>query len=139
MNEPIVPPAPRELYLRHRKERRWQILAPVLSVAILGVSLALIIVYGTIQGGDAAKWAAVATILLVIPIMVVSFLLLVILSVFIYEAQYVYKILPVYSSQAQDAVLNVTAQVNHYAGKSTEPILILKSWLSVPGRIFRKE
>jgi len=139
MNEPIVPPPPRESYLRHRKERRWQILAPVLVAATLGITLGIIIIYGAMQGGDTAIWAAIATILLVLPIMVVSFILLVVLSVFIYETHYVYKILPTYSAQAQDAVSNVTTQVNHYAEKSTEPILLLKSWLSVPGKIFRKE
>jgi predicted PurR-regulated permease PerM len=139
MNEPIVPPPPRESYLRHRKERRWQILAPVLVAATLGITLGIIIIYGAMQGGDTAIWAAIATILLVLPIMVVSFILLVVLSVFIYETHYVYKILPTYSAQAQDAVFNVTTQVNHYAEKSTEPILLLKSWLSVPGKIFRKE
>ena len=139
MNEPIVPPPPRESYLRHRKERRWQILAPVLIAATLGITLAIIIIYGAMQGGDTAIWSAIATILLVLPIMVVSFILLVVLSVLIYETHYVYKILPTYSAQAQDAVFNVTTQVNHYAEKSTEPILTLKSWLSVPGKIFRKE
>ena len=139
MNEPIVPPPPRESYLRHRKERRWQILAPVLIAATLGITLAIIIIYGAMQGGDTAIWSAIATILLVLPIMVVSFILLVVLSVFIYETHYVYKILPTYSAQAQDAVFNVTTQVNHYAEKSTEPILLLKTWLSVPGKIFRKE
>ena len=139
MNEPIVPPPPRESYLRHRKERRWQILAPVLIAATLGITLGIIIIYGAMQGGDTAIWSAIATILLVLPIMVVSFILLVVLSVFIYETHYVYKILPTYSAQAQDAVFNVTTQVNHYAEKSTEPILLLKSWLSVPGKIFRKE
>ena len=139
MNEPIVPPPPRESYLRHRKERRLQILAPVLIAATLGITLAIIIIYGAMQGGDTAIWSAIATILLVLPIMVVSFILLVVLSVFIYETHYVYKILPTYSAQAQDAVFNVTTQVNHYAEKSTEPILTLKSWLSVPGKIFRKE
>jgi len=139
MNEPIVPPPPRESYLRHRKERRWQILAPVLIAATLGITLGIIIIYGALQGGDTAIWSAIATILLVLPIMVVSFILLVVLSVFIYETHYVYKILPTYSAQAQDAVFNVTTQVNHYAEKSTEPILTLKSWLSVPGKIFRKE
>ena len=139
MNEPIVPPPPRESYLRHRKERRWQILAPVLIAATLGITLGIIIIYGAMQGGDTAILAAIATILLVLPIMVVSFILLVVLSVFIYETHYVYKILPTYSAQAQDAVFNVTTQVNHYAEKSTEPILTLKSWLSVPGKIFRKE
>jgi predicted PurR-regulated permease PerM len=139
MNEPIVPPPPRESYLRHRKERSWQILAPVLIAASLGITLAIIIVYGAMQGGDTAIWASIATILLVLPIMVVSFILLVVLSVFIYEANYIYKILPTYSAQAQDAVFNVTAQVNYYAEKSTDPILTLKSWLSVPGKVFRKE
>ena len=139
MNEPIVPPPPRESYLRHRKERRWQILAPVLIAATLGITLGIIIIYGAMQGGDTAIWSAIATILLVLPIMVVSFILLVVLSVFIYETHYVYKILPTYSAQAQDAVFNVTTQVNHYAEKSTEPILLLKTWLSVPGKIFRKE
>lgn len=139
MNEPIVPPAPRESILRHRKERKWQILAPVLGTVTLGIVLSIVIIYGAMQGGDAARWAAIATILLVIPIMVVSLLLLAVLSVFIYEAQYIYKILPTYSAQAQDTVLNVTAQVNNYADKSTAPILALKTWLSVPGRIFRKK
>jgi predicted PurR-regulated permease PerM len=139
MNEPIVPPPPRESILRHRKERNWQILAPVLGIVTLGIVLSIVIIYGAMLGGDAARWAAIATILLVIPIMVVSLLLLAVLSVFIYEAHYIYKILPTYSAQAQDTVLNVTAQVNNYADKSTAPILALKTWLSVPGRIFRKE
>jgi predicted PurR-regulated permease PerM len=139
MNEPIVPPPPRESFLRHRQERRWQILAPVLIAATLGITLAIIIIFSAMQGGDTAIWAAIATILLVIPIMVVSFILLVVLSVIIYETHYLYKILPTYSAQAQDAVFNVSAQVKYYSEKSTDPILALKSWWSVPGKVFRKE
>ena len=139
MNEPIIPTPPRESILRHRHERNMQILMPVISAAVLGIILGIIIIYGTIHGGDAATWAAIATILLVIPIMVVSFLLLVVLSVMVYEAQYLYKLLPTYSGQAQDTVLNVTAQVSHYSELSTEPILMIKTWLSVPGKLFHKD
>jgi hypothetical protein len=139
MNEPIVPLPPRESLLRHRHERNLQILVPVIGAAIVGIILAIVIVIGTIQGGDSAIWADIATILLVAPIMVVSVLLLGILSVMIYGAGMAYKVLPTYSGQAQDAVSNVTTQVNHYADKSTEPILILKTWLSVPGKVFHKE
>jgi predicted PurR-regulated permease PerM len=138
MNEPIVPPPPRESIVRHRHERNWQILAPVILAATVGIILGIVIIYGTVHGGDSATWAAIATILLVIPIMLVSFLLLVVLSFMVYEAQVLYRVLPTYSGQAQDAVLNVTAQVNHYTVKSTEPILIFKSWLSVPGKLFHK-
>ena len=139
MEEPIVPLPPRESILRHRKERNWQIFVPIFTVAALGIAFAVFIVYGTIHGGDSAVWAAIATILLIIPIMLFSFILFVVLSVFIYEAQYIYKLLPTYSAQAQDAVFNVTAHINRYADQSTAPILALKSWLSVPGKIFRKE
>jgi predicted PurR-regulated permease PerM len=139
MNEPIVPLSPRETILRHRRERNWQILAPVIGVATLGILLGILVIYGTFHGGDATTWAAIATILLVIPVMVVSFLLLVVLTAVIYETQMLYKILPTYSGQAQDVFLNVTAQIRYYSEKSTEPILVLKSWLSVPGKIFRKE
>ena len=139
MNEPIVPLPPRESLLRHRHERNWQILVPVIGTAIVGIILAIVIVIGTVQGGDSAIWADIATILLVAPIMVVSVLLLGILSVMIYGAGMAYKVLPTYSGQAQDAVNNVTTQVNLYADKSTEPILILKTWLSVPGKVFHKE
>jgi predicted PurR-regulated permease PerM len=139
MNEPIIPTPPRESILRHRHERNWQILTPVISAAVVGIVLGIIIIYGTIHGGDSATWAAIATILLIIPIMVVSFLLLVVLSVMVYETQTLYKVLPTYSGQAQDTVLNVTAQVSYYAEKSTEPILLLRTWLSIPGKVFRKK
>lgn len=138
MDEPIVPLPPRESHLRHRKERNRQILAPIIIIAALGLALAAFIIYATLQGGDLARWAAIATILLLLPVMLVSFLLLIILIFFIYEAGYIYKILPKYSGQAQDAFLNVTAQVNHYADMSTAPILVLKSWISIPGKMFRK-
>jgi hypothetical protein len=138
MNEPIVPLPPRESILRHRHERNWQILAPVIIAASIGVALSIIIVIGALQGGDAATWADIATILLVAPIMVVSVLLLGVLSVMIYGAGMAYKLLPNYSGQAVDAIYNVTAQVKFYADKSTAPILIIKTWLSVPGKIFRK-
>ena len=139
MEEPIVPTPPRESILRHRHERNRQILAPVIGAATLGILLGIFIVYATLQGGDAATWAAIATIYLVIPIMIVSFLLLAILIFMIYEAQSLYKVLPTYSGQAIDVVLNVTAQVSHYAEKSTEPVMVLRSWLSVPGKVFHKE
>jgi len=139
MNEPIVPLPPRESLLRHRHERNLQILLPVISAAAVGIILAILIVIGAKQGGDTATWADIATILLVAPIMVVSLLLLAILSVMIYGASMAYKILPTYSGQAQDVVNNVTAQTKFYADKSTAPILIIKSWLSVPGKLFHKE
>ena len=59
-----------ESYLKHRKQIVWQVILPVVVTSLLIVALIVLVNIATFnQGGDVARWAAISTIWIVIPIM----------------------------------------------------------------------
>ena len=66
-----IPQPVHESYLKHRKQILWQIILPVALTSLLIVALIVLINIATFnQGGDVARWAAISTIWIVIPIMI---------------------------------------------------------------------
>ena len=68
MNANIPPKPVHESYLKHRREYRWKILAPVLAASVVCVlcsALAYVATFG--YGGDVTLWAQIAEIWLAIP------------------------------------------------------------------------
>ena len=139
MEEPIIPPPPRETIIRHKRERNLQILLPIIAFSTLTVLACALVVYGTVQGGDVATWAAIATICLAVPIMITSLIVLAILSGMIYGSAYIYKETPTYSGKTIDAIETASVHIKHYSDAVTGPIISLKTWLGVPERMSNKK
>lgn len=71
-------------YIRHRKQVVWQIILPVVLTTILFVPLIVFVYVATFSGGDVSRWAAISTIWITVPIMIVLLFFLLLLGRLIY-------------------------------------------------------
>jgi len=103
--QPKLPHPEHYSYLRHRKQRNRQIILPVvisallMLLAIVGISLATFK-----SDGDVARWAAISTIWIVIPILLGGLIVLALLIALIYGMARVLGALPHYTGIAQDYI-----------------------------------
>jgi predicted PurR-regulated permease PerM len=139
MTEPIVPLPPRESLLRHKRERNLQVLLPIILAVILIVTAAVLVVIATSNNADVERWSAIALTCLVVPIMMLTLIVLIILSVMIWGAGKVYSNAPEYSGQAIDILKTASVQVKHYSDRAAGPFLAIKTWLGVPNKLKNKE
>ena len=94
-----------ESYLRHRKQWTWQILLPVVLMSVLLIALIVLINIATFRdNGDVARWAAISTIWIVVPIMIGMLIFLILLVGIIYLLSKLLGITPRYTGLAQDYV-----------------------------------
>ena len=100
-----LPQPVHESYLRHRKQVTWQIVLPVLLMVVLIIALVVLINIATFRdNGDVARWAAISTIWMVVPIMLGMLIFLVLLVGLIYLLSKLLGITPRYTGLAQDYV-----------------------------------
>ena len=94
-----------ESYLRHRKQLAWQIVLPIGLMVVLIIALVVLINVATLRdNGDVARWAAISTIWIVVPIMIGMLIFLVLLVGLIYLLSKLLGITPRYTGLAQDYV-----------------------------------
>ena len=117
-------------YQVHRKQVVWQVILPVVLAALLMIGMIVLISLATFgQGGDVARWAAISTIWIVIPVMVVGFLLLAGLIGLIYVLILVLGGVPHYTSIAQDYVYKARGYIVRGTDMLVRPIIALDSWM----------
>ncbi len=115
-----------ESYLKHRKQWIWQVILPVVLSALLIVALIVLVNVATFnQGGDVARWAAVSTIWIVIPIMIGMLIFLALLGGLVYLMKKLLDITPTYTGLAQDYVHKAAGYVKRGADAVVKPIFIL--------------
>ena len=117
-----------ESYKKHRTQLVWQIILPMVLTAILFIALVVLINIATFRdSGDVARWAAVSTIWISIPIIIVSFLLLAILLGIAYLLIRLLQIAPIYTGKAQDFSFKVAGYARRAADAAVKPIIFLDS------------
>ncbi len=123
-----IPQPVHESYKRHRKELAWQIILPVALTSLLLVGLIVLINIATFnEGGDVARWAAISTIWIVIPIMLALLIFLAILVVIVYYLGKLLNITPRYTGIAQDYVHKAAAYIKRGTDMVVKPVLMLDS------------
>jgi hypothetical protein len=122
----IIHPPVHESYKRHRKQLVWQIILPMVLTAILFIASIVLIYFATFRGnGDVARWAAVATIWISIPIIIMSLVFLAILSGIVYLLIRLLQIAPIYTGKAQDFAYKVAGSARRAADAVVKPIIAL--------------
>jgi hypothetical protein len=125
MNAKLPQPA-HESYLRHRKDRAWKIVFPVLLSVLLCIASTVLVNVATFRdGGDVGRWAAVSTIWIVIPIMVGMLIFLVLLGGLVYLMYKLLHVAPTYTGMAQDYVHKAAAYVKRGADAVVKPVFLL--------------
>ena len=107
-----LPQPVHESYLKHRRQLTWQIVVPVVLTAILLIALIVLINIATFRdNGDVARWAAISTMWIAVPIMIGMLVLLALLGGVIYLLSKLLNITPRYTGLAQDYVYRVAGAI----------------------------
>ena len=121
-----IPQPVHESYKRHRRELAWQIILPVVLSALLIVALIVLVNLATFnEGGDVARWAAISTMWIIIPVMLAGLVLFVLLGALVYGMKRLLEITPTYTGMAQDYVHKAASYVKRVADLAVRPVLFL--------------
>jgi len=122
-----LPQPVRLSYKEHRKQLMWQIILPIVLTVILIIAAIVLINIATFRdGGDVARWAAVSTIWIVIPIMIGMLIFTVVLGGLIYLLARLLNITPTYTGMAQDYVRKAAVYIKKGADAVVRPIFGLE-------------
>ena len=139
MKAPLSRPV-HESYQRHRRQLTRQIILPMVLTAILFVALIVLINIATFRDhGDVARWAAVSTIWIVIPIIIASLIFLAILGGLVYLLMRLLQITPVYTGQAQDFVHKIAAYIKQGADAVVKPVFFIDELGASLSRFFGRK
>jgi hypothetical protein len=115
-----------ESYRKHRRELAWQIILPVALSAAGFVALIVLINIATFnEGGDVARWAAISTIWIIIPVMVAGLILLALIGALVYLMKRLLDIAPTYTGMAQDYVHIAAGYIRRFADMAVKPVLFI--------------
>lgn len=118
-----------DIHRSHRKQSLWQIYVPlglaVLAFAGVAVLIALPSNFGS---GQIERWAAVSTIWIVAPLMVILLVLIAVSGGFIFLQAKIYKNLPGAIQKALGIMLIIRDKVAQATDKSVFPIVKVNSW-----------
>ena len=138
MNAKLPQPV-HESYRNHRKQMMWQIILPITVTVILCIALIVLINVAAFRdGGDVARWAAVSTIWIVIPIMVGLVIVLALLGGLVYLMYKLLDITPTYTGLAQDNVHKAAAYIKRGADAVVKPIIGLNGILASINAFFER-
>jgi uncharacterized membrane protein len=123
-----IPQPVHESYKRHRRELAWQIILPVVLSALLIVALIVLVNLATFNaGGDVARWAAISTMWIIIPVMLAGLVLFALLGALVYGMKRLLEITPTYTGLAQDYVHKAASYVKRVADMAVRPVLFIDS------------
>ncbi|HLO31118.1 MAG TPA: hypothetical protein VK249_18360 [Anaerolineales bacterium] len=115
-----------ESYRRHRRQLTSQILLPIVLTAILFVALVVLINISTFRAsGDVARWAAISTMWIAVPVFIAGFIFLALLAGLIYLLARLLGIAPIYTNLAQNFVHKLAIRIRLAADASVKPVIFL--------------
>jgi hypothetical protein len=118
-------------YKKHRREMMTQIILPIVLTVILIIALIVLINIATFRdGGDVARWAAVSTIWIAIPIMIGMLIFTVVLGGLVYLLARLMNITPTYTGMAQDYVRKAAAYIKQAADSVVKPVIGFEGFLA---------
>jgi hypothetical protein len=139
MTKAKLPQPVHESYLRHRKQWTWQIILPVALAALLCIVLIVLINIATFRdNGDVARWAAVSTIWIVVPIMIGMLLLLVLLGGLIFLLAKLLGVTPRYTGLAQDYVYKAAETIKRALDAVVNRVIGFQGTLASVREFFQK-
>ena len=121
---------------KHRKEVFWQISVPI----VIGILILLVISFlsTTMVADETSRWAAISSIWLIAPVMVLGFLSLVTFIAGIVAVAKLIQVLPYYSFRLQNGLMNVRTSLKRIADRSVEPVLRLSAFSAAAKKFSRR-
>lgn len=118
-------------FLQHKKQYFWQILLPVGVGGLLVFVVAVMVILtagGTDAGGPVSQWADTSLIWMSMPVLIFALLIGIVLIFFIYLIAQLLKVLPYYTSLAQQYTSLFSAQIKSWSNKIVSPIFTVSSF-----------
>ena len=138
MNDKIPQPV-HASYLKHRKDLTWKIIFPVVLSTVLCIALIVLINIVTFRdNGDVARWAAVSTIWIVIPIIIGLLIILALLGGLVYLMAILLNVTPTYTGLAQDYVNKAVMYIKRASEAIVKPVIQLNGVLASITAFFEK-
>jgi len=135
----ILPKSAHLSYKRHRKQMMNQIVLPVILSVLVMIALVVLVSLATFRtDGDVGRWAAISTIWIVIPVMLMGLIVLVILIGLIYLMARGLQVIPTYTGLAQDYVTKAHWYITRSAHMLVRPFLVTEGWSASIKKFFRK-
>ena len=120
----------------HKRQFIWQILAPVVALAVLIIVAAVFVMTGGTSGNRAL--ADVSTIWLIVPLLIPALVLAAVLGTLIYGITMLLKVAPKYSGKAQFYAAAAAAGARKVADRATKPFFWVHQAGAVVKSIFNK-
>ncbi len=131
---PLHRPPDHPSYQLHRKQVWAQILFPILMTALIIIAVIVVTGLATFRDhGDVGRWAAIATMWLVMPVMVAGLVFLVLLIAIIYLLARLNGLIPPYSHQAQRIFYRIEGGAKRIGEMARRPVLFFQEL----GRLIR--
>ena len=136
----ILPKSAHLSYKRHRKQMMNQIVLPVILSALVMIALVVLISLATFRAnGDVGRWAAISTIWIVIPVMLMGLIVLVILIGLIYLMARGLQIIPTYTGLAQEYAAKARWYITRGADMLVKPFFVIEGLSASIQKFFRKD
>lgn len=130
-------PVEHESFKTHRRDLVRQILLPILLATAVIIVVAVMTGIATFrEGGDAARWAAISTIWIVLPVMTAGLILLVVFIGLIYLMARLLQLIPPYTDKAQKFAWRVEGYVRQGADMAAKPILAVEELIAMFKKLF---
>ena len=134
-----IPRPVHESYLKHRREVKWKIIAPVVAATVLCVACSLLVYVATFDyGGDVARWAEISTIWLSIPTIIFLVVLFALVAGAAFLLTRLLMLLPTYTFKAQEISYRIKGLVRRGADAAARPVIFIGSLGAGINRIFGK-
>ena len=100
-NRLIIRPRNPKTHAKHRREVLWQITIPLLVVLLLLLGLVGLVIWSSVQADpEVSRWANVSLVWLVVPVIILSFIFLLLLSAITFGVIKLIQVLPGYARLA---------------------------------------
>ncbi len=125
--------------MKHRKDRAWKIIFPVVFSVVLCIALIVLVNVATFRdNGDVARWAAVSTIWIIVPIMIGMLIFTALLGGLVYLMYKLLDVAPTYTGMAQDYVHKAALYIKRGADAVVRPIINLNGILASISAFFER-
>jgi uncharacterized membrane protein len=126
-------------YQQHRKQLTTQIILPMVISTLVLIGVIVLISLSTFNSnGDVSRWAAISTIWIVIPILLVGLIVLAILIGLIYLMARALGALPRYTGIAQDYVHIAQSYIIRGANMVVKPVIALEGFIENAKAFFER-
>jgi len=126
-------------YRRHRRQVVTQIILPVaLAFVMIGALIYVITVAPVGAGADMSRMAAISTMWILLPLMLLGLLLLAVLGGLVYLLALLLRFIPPYSGKAQDYAYKVRGYARRGSDLAVRPVLAIEGYLATVRAFFGK-